>query len=132
MVMELGAIKMMPRIERGPQEGRFHSGPPPPPPPRLKTNHPGGSKIHFGSLICVPVSGRRSLCTFYHSFRTPPPSIKGKMDEGVRNPILTVDLSARSRVVQMRISIIIDSGPPPPPPGLKAEWSGGSGMLCTP
>jgi hypothetical protein len=45
--MELGTIKLMPRIKRGLLEGRFHSGPP----AWLKVDQSGGSEKKFEPLI---------------------------------------------------------------------------------
>jgi hypothetical protein len=57
-----------PCITRDPPEEENHFGPP----PRLKADHPRGSEIHFGSLICAPVS-EPQISTLYLSLIPLPP-----------------------------------------------------------
>jgi hypothetical protein len=88
--MGLGTGRSMPRIHRGLPEEIFHSRPPR---PQLKEDQSGGSKKHLELLICAlaswPQIYARSL-----SHIPDPPSIKGRMDGGVWNPILIVYLCA--------------------------------------
>ena len=117
--MDLGAIKMMPRTKRGPLEGRFHSRPP----PSVKSRSSGGAEIHFGPLICGSVSEPQIFALFLSLIPDAPPSIKGRMDGGIQNPIQTVDLSVETWGVQMHTCIIGDSGPPP----VRSAFNGGGG-----
>jgi hypothetical protein len=102
-----------------------------PPPPQLKSDHPGGSEIHLGSLIYAPVSWLQILVCLLSLIPDPPPSIKGRTNEGVRYPIWTIDLSTHPWAVQMHANVISDFGPPPPPP-VKSRMVGGvRNALCT-
>jgi hypothetical protein len=64
------------------------------PPPQLKEEQLGGSEKHLGSLICVPTSEPQIYARCLSHILDPPPSIKGRMDEGFQNPMLIIDLRA--------------------------------------
>jgi hypothetical protein len=95
-------------LGQGPPEKNASFRTPPPPPP-LKAERSGGSGIQSQPLMKALVPQPFRCVPSLYPIPDPPPPVKGRTVEGVRNPLSVVDLRAARSTIDLSAFFILQA-----------------------